>query len=81
MADPVARRMTQAQDSDWWVAEVTGEVDPGKELEQKELCRILDFPHGLEVLRRVGSPSVLALSLEQRLKSLLEGNLQPQRRE
>ena len=74
----VARRMTQAQYSDWWVAEVIAEVDRQKEWEQRELSRNLDFPHGLEVLRRVGSPSMTALSLVQRRKSLLEGNVQPQ---
>ena len=75
---PVARRMTQSQNSDWWVAEVIAEVDRQKEWEQRELSRNLDFPHGLEVLRRVGSPSMTALSLVQRRKSLLEGNVQPQ---
>ena len=74
----VARRMTQAQDSDWWVAEVIAEVDRQKELEQRELSKNLDFPHGLEVLRRVGSPLLIALSLEQRMKSVMEGNVQPQ---
>ena len=74
----VARRMTQAQDSDWWVAEVIAEVDRQTELEQRELSKNLDFPHGLEVLRRVGSPLMTALSLEQRMKSLMEGNVQPQ---
>ena len=49
MADLVARRMTP--DSDWWVAEVTAEVDRVKELEQRELCRNL---LGLEVLHLVG---------------------------
>ena len=75
MADLVAQRMTQVQDSDWWVAEVTAEV---KELEQRELSKNLDSPHGLEVLRLVGSPSMTALSLDQRMKSLLEENVQPQ---
>ena len=78
MADLVARRMTQVQDSDWWVAEVTAEVDQVKELEQREPSKNLDSPHGLEVLRRVGSPSMTALSLDQRMKSLLEENVQPQ---
>ena len=73
MADLVARRMTPH--SDWWVAEVTAEVDRVKELEQRELCRNL---LGLEVLHLVGSPLMTAGSLEQRRKSLMEGNVQPQ---
>ena len=73
MADLVARRMTQH--SDWWVAEVTDEVDRVKELEQRELCRNL---HGLEVLDLVGSPLTTAWSLEQRRIPLMEGNVQPQ---
>ena len=74
----VARRMTQAQDSDWWVAEVIAEVDRQKEWEQRELSKNLDFPHGLEVLRHVGLPSMTVLSLVRRMKSLMEGNVQPQ---
>ena len=62
-------------DSDWWVAEVTAEVDRVKELEQRELCRNL---LGLEVLHLVGAPLMTAGSLEQRRKSLMEGNVQPQ---
>ena len=69
MADLVARRMTP--DSDWWVAEVTAEVDRVKELEQRELCRNL-------LLHLVGSPLMTASGLEQRRKSLMEGNVQPQ---
>ena len=62
-------------DSDWWVAEVTAEVDRVKELEQRELCRNL---LGLEVLHLVGAPLMTAGSLEQRRKFLMEGNVQPQ---
>ena len=68
MADLVARRMTQ--NSDWGVAEVTAEDDQVKELEQREL--------GLEVLHLFGSPLMTAWSLEQRRKSLMEENVQPQ---
>ena len=39
------------------------EVGPQKELEQRELSKNLDFPRGLEALRRVGSPSMTVLSL------------------
>ena len=70
--------MTQVQGSDWWVAEVTAQVDRVKELEQMELSKNLDSPQGLEALRLVRSPSMTALSLEQRMKSLLEENVQPQ---
>ena len=73
MADLVARRMTP--DSDWWVAEVTDEVDRVKELEQRELGRNL---LGLEAFHLVGSPLMTASGLEQRMKSLMEGNVQPQ---
>ena len=75
MADLVAQRMTQ--NCAWWVAEVTAEVDRAKELERRELCRNLDFPHGLKAFRHVGSLLRPVLSLEQRLKSQPERNLQP----
>ena len=73
MADLVARRMTP--DSDWWVAEVTDEVDRVRELEQRELCRNL---LGLEALHLVGSPVMTAWSLEHRRKSVMEEIVQPQ---